>query len=599
MTLTKPNFEVIWSFKNPSLFFMDILELKNGNFLVTGFLNNAVQLHLISPAGTILWSNKYSVDMPNGTLGGYDEDNQLHELSDGNVIWVLNAGSDVYKGIGTKPKILKLNPNDGSIIWQKEFNSLTANYEYASDMFEDSDNHLWISYLSGTVYSNDAHSGVLKLDKDGNKIWFKKFTTKGVVFLKKKSDVAFEGILSTPTVATKPNNQTNIYFTLDKSGNVSGKFKENYPFTISKAWTTNSNLVLIGKTPNCKNPALDNELIVQQRSIEEKSPCAEPASLTLNDSTLVLSLIYKEVKVQSISKPTTTTAPATIDYAIKTINDTQYCQDTTFVKRCSGDNYVIGKNKYPKEGTYRDTLTTTTCDSVVLTTLTFEKVKPIQLDTTICEGKTITFWGKNYNKAGIYSDTLISALGCDSIISINLKTKTFDITTSNETTVKIAEATPLSAQASLPNVTWQWLPTSFLSCSDCADPIVKPLESTLYSIVATNKEGCRAETKLRINVKGGEEVFVPTIFSPNGDGLNDRFMIFTNTSIPTIKQFAVYDRWGNLVFENNNFPPNDASYGWDGNYRGQKSQTGVYVYRITIEKADGTTQILKGDVFLP
>lgn len=599
LVLTKPNFDVIWTLRSASLFFLEVLELKDGNFLATGFLNNAMQLHLISPNGVVLWSNKYSVDMPNVSLGSYEEDNLIKELADGTVIFLLNAGTNVYKGIGAKPKILKIKPSDGSIIWQKEFNSITTDYEYVRDVFEDSDKNLWISQFSISALSGaEAYPGIIKLDKEGNKIWSKKFTSKGGIFLNKRSDTEFEGVWTEPVYSAFVNEKVNIYFTLDQSGAISNLVKESHPFPTSKVWTNAKNLVLIGSMINCKNSGLNFEVILQQRSLKEKSPCAEPASLTLNDSTLVLSLIYKDVKVQNATKPISAAAPLIKDYTLKTYDNTQFCQDTTFIKRCIGDSYAVGKNNYTQDGTYRDTVFTTTCDSVILSNLTFEKLKSTTIDTTICEGKTLNFFGKKYNKAGIYTDTLISALGCDSTITIDLKTKTLEITTSPEVTVKIAEATTLSAEANLPNVTWQWLPKSFLSCSDCAEPIAKPLETTLYTIIGTSKEGCRAEAKLRINVKGGEEIFIPNTFSPNDDGTNDKFTVFANSSIAKIKQFDVYDRWGNLMFENTNFPPNNTDYGWDGSFRGQKSPTGVYVYRIAIEKADGTIKTLNGDVFI-
>lgn len=94
------------------------------------------------------------------------------------------------------------------------------------------------------------------------------------------------------------------------------------------------------------------------------------------------------------------------------------------------------------------------------------------------------------------------------------------------------------------------------------------------------------------------DVFIPNIFSPNFDGLNDYFMIQDGGDIQNISVFRIADRWGNLVFEARDFPANNTTFGWDGTLNGEALLSGVYIYFAEINFRDGSTVIVKGDVTL-
>ena len=90
------------------------------------------------------------------------------------------------------------------------------------------------------------------------------------------------------------------------------------------------------------------------------------------------------------------------------------------------------------------------------------------------------------------------------------------------------------------------------------------------------------------------KIYIPNIFSPESTG---NFTIYTNDQIVNILEVNIYDRWGNLVFVNTNFPPNQQSVGWDGRYKNIKAEQGVYVYFFAYE-LDGRREIESGDVTL-
>jgi gliding motility-associated-like protein len=76
-------------------------------------------------------------------------------------------------------------------------------------------------------------------------------------------------------------------------------------------------------------------------------------------------------------------------------------------------------------------------------------------------------------------------------------------------------------------------------------------------------------------------VFVPNTFSPNGDGSNDVFYV-RGKGLDRVKSLRIFNRWGEVVFEQSNFPVNDPNYGWKGTYKNHKPVPDVYVYQVEV-----------------
>ena len=105
--------------------------------------------------------------------------------------------------------------------------------------------------------------------------------------------------------------------------------------------------------------------------------------------------------------------------------------------------------------------------------------------------------------------------------------------------------------------------------------------------LSTNSQDCAA-------------VYIPNTFSPNADGINDIFSIFSGTdnTIQRINSFQVFSRSGELVFERNNFLHDNGITGWTGEYKGKDVNPDVYIYKVIVAFQDGTTQQLTGSVTL-
>ena len=98
-----------------------------------------------------------------------------------------------------------------------------------------------------------------------------------------------------------------------------------------------------------------------------------------------------------------------------------------------------------------------------------------------------------------------------------------------------------------------------------------------------------------------DSIYIPNAFSPNEDGRNDRFEIFTKPGISgVVKSYMVYNRWGSLLFERKDFPIHTDSPDnwWDGYFQGEKATPDTYVYHIEIEYTNGRSIIYTGSINL-
>src|SRR5690554_6173755 len=137
-----------------------------------------------------------------------------------------------------------------------------------------------------------------------------------------------------------------------------------------------------------------------------------------------------------------------------------------------------------------------------------------------------------------------------------------------------------------------WFPAEGLSCIDCASPTASPEQTTTYYVEVTNSQGCTAIDSVTVTIDAAcGDILVPTHFSPNNDGLNDRLCVLGNCI--TFLEFEIYDRWGELVFYST-----DQKDCWDGTYKGLPAQTGVYVFTMRAGIFNGEEIIKTGTVTL-
>jgi gliding motility-associated-like protein len=148
-------------------------------------------------------------------------------------------------------------------------------------------------------------------------------------------------------------------------------------------------------------------------------------------------------------------------------------------------------------------------------------------------------------------------------------------------------------------ITYVWTPAQYLSCDSCLTPIADSLASdTYFEVFAIDANGCEAESSMFVRVSTPRYVFVANGFTPNSDGNNDALYIQGGSGTTQVKSFQVFDRWGELVFLAENTPLNNESYGWDGTYKNQPMNSGMFVWTVDVEFEDGKIVTYKGSTFL-
>ena len=124
------------------------------------------------------------------------------------------------------------------------------------------------------------------------------------------------------------------------------------------------------------------------------------------------------------------------------------------------------------------------------------------------------------------------------------------------------------------------------------------LGSGQYEVQISDELGCAADTTISLFQDRGP-VYIPNVFSPNKDGVNDKFQIYAGSACEvTVASYRIFDRWGGLVFSANNFPSNSSAFWWNGDSKGEGMEPGVYVYVIEVQYSNGEFESFSGDVTL-
>lgn len=145
---------------------------------------------------------------------------------------------------------------------------------------------------------------------------------------------------------------------------------------------------------------------------------------------------------------------------------------------------------------------------------------------------------------------------------------------------------------------WSPADSSMLSCVDCPSPTVIVKEQTSFKLLVRDENGCVADDIITIFVNKNNPVMVPTGFTPNGDGKNDILHVHGKENGTQVRVFRVFDRWGELIHEEFDFDLNDLSRGWDGMFRGEAVNSGVYLWQLEVQYPDGMREVMSGSTTL-
>jgi gliding motility-associated-like protein len=205
---------------------------------------------------------------------------------------------------------------------------------------------------------------------------------------------------------------------------------------------------------------------------------------------------------------------------------------------------------------------------------------------TYADSGTVTITASINNEClSFLADTSIFIENCSCLTEIS----------SQFTTVNLGDTLQLFASGA---ESYSWTPTQGLSCADCSNPLASPTETTTYVVTGSNANGCVSSDTITIAVDTEidiicNEVFIPSIFSPNGKGpqVNESFCVLSDC----VEQFklVIHNRWGEKVFETENI-----NACWDGTFKGVEVGSGVYAYNVFLKQLDGEVVNKVGTVVL-
>lgn len=184
--------------------------------------------------------------------------------------------------------------------------------------------------------------------------------------------------------------------------------------------------------------------------------------------------------------------------------------------------------------------------------------------------------------AGTYGVTVTDLSGCTAIGTYILTTTgSLPVTaTPTSVTIQAGETVQLNASGA---TSYTWTPSAGLSCDTCTSTTASPSITTIYTVTGTDASGCIGTADALVVVqKVCGDIYVPTVFAPNGTGTAENKMVCVYGNCIAEMKYAIYNRWGEKVFETE-----DPTICWDGTYKGKEMNAGVFAYKLIVTLSNG------------
>jgi len=195
-----------------------------------------------------------------------------------------------------------------------------------------------------------------------------------------------------------------------------------------------------------------------------------------------------------------------------------------------------------------------------------------------------------YEAGGDYNVKLISKniKGCKDSIIKNVFIENFKPFAGNDTIIVKGESINFRARG---GIIYKWTPSAFLSSSDIPNPVgyYPEIGKFIYQVYIKSEFDCEGFDTLEVWVVNQGALFVPTAFSPNGDGLNESLKPIS-IGYRNINYFRVFNRWGQQMFYTTK-----VNEGWDGTWKGVPQDIGTYYWILSITNRFGKEEVVKGD----
>ncbi len=129
---------------------------------------------------------------------------------------------------------------------------------------------------------------------------------------------------------------------------------------------------------------------------------------------------------------------------------------------------------------------------------------------------------------------------------------------------------------------YQWTGNQELECDFCETIDVAPIANSTYHLMVTDFNGCQVSTTFEVIVSNPQNLFIPNIFSPNNDGINDIHTVYASSDVEKVLSYQIFNKDGDLYFELKDFYPNSTIEGWDGKFDGIQLNPAVFICVVEV-----------------
>jgi len=210
-------------------------------------------------------------------------------------------------------------------------------------------------------------------------------------------------------------------------------------------------------------------------------------------------------------------------------------------------------------------------------------------------GGNVTSWEYAYGNTGTYDFMLIVRNEhCADTATVPVAVKDFSLElTSSALLADRGSAVTLQTHADEPYSITAWKPLSLFGDQAAFSQTVSVDTTRTYQVFGMSAYGCADSAEILVAVN--TQAFIPSSFTPNGDGRNDYFRVVSWGDPLTFTQFRILDRWGKEIWSGSGA---GAVTGWDGTYNGTPANMGVYYYYVEYQSAQGVKEVKQGDLTL-
>jgi len=206
------------------------------------------------------------------------------------------------------------------------------------------------------------------------------------------------------------------------------------------------------------------------------------------------------------------------------------------------------------------------------------------------------------NIEGVYDVVFINS-SCFISNEVYISEKTLpeiSIDEGNYLLVDLNEFVELNVSTNIENYSLNWLMHTALSCLDCVNPSFIALENSIYEVIITdNTTNCTNRAKIEIELNFSEpkcEVYIPNIFTPNNNNLNDNLKIFIRNCENEIVNIQIFNRFGEVVYQNKSSNIAQETLNWNGLYKNKVVNGNVFYYVVSIDKRNESYIYAKGNI---